>query len=162
MDTQILFPSMTSLKYPVKSAHTNRYRPHCTVFSLVLQIKSFVLLFSNFKPSRGKKKKDRVVVLKNSREHDWVAKWLDEIDLWIDKVALCLIIILVYEFGPAQYKVFSVTLKQNKRSPESENKKNQTHLMQVTRQLWICWYKDRTTRSWKSMHHSSFTILSPV
>lgn len=106
------------IKYPVKSAHTNRYRPHCTVSSLVLQIKSFVLLFSNFK------KKDRVVVLKNSREHDWVAKWLDEINLWIDKVALSLIIILVYEFGTAQYKVFSVTLKQNKRSPESENKKN--------------------------------------
>lgn len=63
-------------------------------------------------------------MLKNSREHDWVAKWLDEINLWIDKVALSLIIILVYEFGTAQYKVFSVTLKQNKRSPESENKKN--------------------------------------
>lgn len=48
---------------------------------------------------------------------------LDEIDLWIDKVALSWIIILVYELAPAHYKVFSVTLKQNKRSPESENKK---------------------------------------
>lgn len=73
-------------------------------------------------------------MLKNSREHDWVVKWLDEIDQWIDKVALSLIIILVYELALAQYEVFSVTLKQNKRSPDSANKKKQTHLMQVTRQ----------------------------